>query len=325
MAIIGSSIVEAQKLLEAGKLVAVPSETVYGLAANALNEEAVLAIFKAKNRPTFDPLIVHTHHVDEISRFAQVSSNWVNKLADNFWPGPLTLLLSKRKIISDLVTSGLDTVAIRIPNHPLTLSLLKKLDFPLAAPSANPFGYISPTTAQHVKDQLEDQIDYILDGGACDIGLESTILSLVGSTPKVLRLGGLSLENIEDVIGKVEITSHSSSTPAAPGMLKSHYAPKKSIVRIADMDSEAFNDFSEIGTVVFQHTHKKIPEKNQVVLSPTGNVEEAAKHFFAAFRTMDERSEIKTICVESVPNYGLGRAINDRIKRATAKKDNENN
>lgn len=319
MALIGDSTDKAKQLLQAGKLVSIPTETVYGLAGNALNQKAVLSIFKAKNRPAFDPLIVHTHHINEIAHFAQLPSKWINELADAFWPGPLTLLLPKKKIIPDLVTSGLDTVAVRIPNHPLTLSLLKQLDFPLAAPSANPFGYVSPTNAQHVQDQLNDQVDYILDGGACGVGLESTILSLIEASPKILRLGGLSLESIEAVIGKVAVASHSSSSPAAPGMLKSHYAPKKSIVKIDEVNMKDFEDFSEIGAVVFQHTRKEIPNQNQIVLSPTGDVDAAAKEFFAAFRNLDERPEIKSIWVENAPNHGLGRAINDRIKRATAK------
>lgn len=319
MALIGDSTDKAKQLLQAGKLVSIPTETVYGLAGNALNQKAVLSIFKAKNRPAFDPLIVHTHHINEIAHFAQLPSKWINELADAFWPGPLTLLLLKKKIIPDLVTSGLDTVAVRIPNHPLTLSLLKQLDFPLAAPSANPFGYVSPTNAQHVQDQLNDQVDYILDGGACGVGLESTILSLIEASPKILRLGGLSLESIEAVIGKVAVASHSSSSPAAPGMLKSHYAPKKSIVKIDEVNMKDFEDFSEIGAVVFQHTRKEIPNQNQIVLSPTGDVDAAAKEFFAAFRNLDERPEIKSIWVENAPNHGLGRAINDRIKRATAK------
>lgn len=319
MALIGDSTDKAKQLLQAGKLVSIPTETVYGLAGNALNQKAVLSIFKAKNRPAFDPLIVHTHHINEIAHFAQLPSKWINELADAFWPGPLTLLLLKKKIIPDLVTSGLDTVAVRIPNHPLTLSLLKQLDFPLAAPSANPFGYVSPTNAQHVQDQLNDQVDYILDGGACGVGLESTILSLIEASPKILRLGGLSLESIEAVIGKVAVASHSSSSPAAPGMLKSHYAPKKSIVKIDEVNIKDFEDFSEIGAVVFQHTRKEIPNQNQIVLSPTGDVDAAAKEFFAAFRNLDERPEIKSIWVENAPNHGLGRAINDRIKRATAK------
>ncbi len=319
MALIGDSTDKAKQLLQAGKLVSIPTETVYGLAGNALNQKAVLSIFKAKNRPAFDPLIVHTHHINEIAHFAQLPSKWINELADAFWPGPLTLLLLKKKIIPDLVTSGLDTVAVRIPNHPLTLSLLKQLDFPLAAPSANPFGYVSPTNAQHVQDQLNDQVDYILDGGACGVGIESTIISLIEASPKILRLGGLSLENIEAVIGKVAVASHSSSSPAAPGMLKSHYAPKKSIVKIDEVNMKDFEDFSEIGAVVFQHTRKEIPKQNQIVLSPTGDVDAAAKEFFAAFRNLDERPEIKSIWVENAPNHGLGRAINDRIKRATAK------
>lgn len=315
----GADIDEAIALLNSGGLVAIPTETVYGLAANALNEGAVAKIFKAKNRPSFDPLIVHTNSIEKVVDFVQEIPELATKLANAFWPGPLTILLKKRNIIPDLVTSGLDSVAVRVPAHQLTLELLSQLDFPLAAPSANPFGYVSPTEASHVNAQLGDQVDYILDGGPCKVGVESTIVSFTESKPRVLRLGGLSVEKIEEVIGSVQVNTHSSSTPAAPGMLKSHYSPGKSIVLINDFDLTQVIDFSEIGTLVFRETISEIPLNNQMVLSKTGDLDEAARNLFSALRMLDQKPNIKTILTEYVPNEGLGRAINDRIKRATAK------
>jgi L-threonylcarbamoyladenylate synthase len=215
--------------LEKEELVAIPTETVYGLAANALNPIAVAKIFEAKERPTFDPLIVHTHALNEVENFVSDIHPALLKLAQVFWPGPLTLLLPKKDIIPNLVTSGLDRVGVRIPNHSLTLELLSKLSFPLAAPSANPFGYISPTKAEHVDKQLGTKIPYILDGGACEVGLESTIVGEENGEIIVYRLGGLSIDDIEAVVGKVFVQLNQSSNPKAPGQLKSHYAPKKPV------------------------------------------------------------------------------------------------
>jgi L-threonylcarbamoyladenylate synthase len=232
MAIIGTDIIQAKQLLEQGKLVAIPTETVYGLAGNALNPDAVLSIFKTKNRPSFDPLIVHTDSIEKIERWVKKIPTPLKTLASQVWPGPLTILLPKKEIIPDLVTAGLESVAIRIPNHPLTLSLLQSLDFPLAAPSANPFCYISPTQAEHVNQQLGGLIPYILDGGACQIGIESTIVAWENNQLHVLRLGGLSVEAIENLSQqKVQLQLNQSSNPQAPGMLKSHYAPLKPLYR----------------------------------------------------------------------------------------------
>lgn len=319
MANIGIDIAKAKSCLELGGLVAIPTETVYGLAANALNVDSVAKIFKAKNRPSFDPLIVHTNSIDKIEQFVSNIPSEARLLANQFWPGPLTILLKKKSIIPDLVTSGLDSVAVRIPSHHLTLDLLAQLDFPLAAPSANPFGYVSPTSAQHVNQQLGDKVDYILDGGECSVGVESTIVSFIQDKPRVLRLGGLSVERIEMVIGKVEINQHSSSTPAAPGMLKSHYSPGKSIVLINEFDFQAVTDFSQIGALVLDKALDSLPEENQIILSKSGDLDEAARNLFSALRLLDQKPNINTILTEFVPNEGLGRAINDRIKRATAK------
>jgi L-threonylcarbamoyladenylate synthase len=327
MAQIGTNIETARQLLENGQLVAIPTETVYGLAANALNEDAVLNIFEAKNRPQFDPLIVHTDSIKKITNFVSDFSAKAQKLAEVFWPGPLTLLLPKKSIIPDLVTSGLDTVAVRIPNHALTLSLLSQLPFPLAAPSANPFGYISPTSAQHVETQLGKKIDYILDGGQCTVGIESTIVGFENNQAIIYRLGGVSVEAIEAVIGKVSVQPHSSSNPKAPGMLKSHYSPRKKLVLSSNVGYLMFDveyisyikypTSNKIGYLAFQHSSPSLPLKNQRILSPSGDFGEAAKNLFAYLRALDEL-DIDVIYAELLPEENLGRAINDRIRRAAA-------
>ena len=319
MAEIGQDITRAKAILERGGLVAVPTETVYGLAGNALNDEAVAKIFSTKKRPSFDPLIVHTSSLDKVGKFTLDIPEKAKQLANQFWPGPLTILLKKKADISDLVTSGLDTVAVRVPAHQLTQALLTSLDFPIAAPSANPFGYVSPTSAVHVDQQLGEDIEYILDGGVCEVGIESTIISFEDQVPKVLRLGGLSVEDIEDIIGPVEVAVHSSSRPDAPGMLKSHYAPSKTIVLIDEFDKHSLGDFSQIGALMFDHYAEDIPEENQFLMSAKGDLEEAARRLFSGLRMLDQQRHIHTIVTTYVPNTGLGRAINDRIKRATAK------
>ncbi|MBL7984887.1 MAG: threonylcarbamoyl-AMP synthase, partial [Flavobacteriales bacterium] len=222
----GSDLQQAAALLREGKLVAIPTETVYGLAANAYDAEAVLRIFEVKNRPTFDPLIVHVRDSDQVQEVARTIPPEALALMDRFWPGPLTLVLPKQPRVPDIVTSGLDTVGVRMPAHPMALELLRSLDFPLAAPSANPFGYISPTTAQHVGDQLGERIPYILDGGPCAVGVESTIIGWEEGLPVLYRPGGLPLEAIEQVIGSVR-PQVKHVLPAAPGMIESHYAPRK--------------------------------------------------------------------------------------------------
>ena len=225
MAEIGLNIEKAAELLNAGEIIGIPTETVYGLAGNALNEDAILQIYSAKNRPKFDPLIAHTDSLEKVEDLVKNIPEKAATLAKHFWPGPLTILLEKKLNVPDLLTSGLSRIAIRIPNHPLTKQLLSKLDFPLAAPSANPFGYVSPTTAQHVQDQLGDKIPYILDGGPCKVGLESTIVGFENDEVIIYRLGGTKVEEIEKLIGPVKIQVNESSNPAAPGMLKSHYSP----------------------------------------------------------------------------------------------------
>ncbi|MBE9463071.1 L-threonylcarbamoyladenylate synthase [Dyadobacter subterraneus] len=315
MAIIGKDIRLAKEFLQKGQLVAIPTETVYGLAGNALDEKAVLSIFETKNRPSFDPLIVHTDSVEKLSLLVSDIPEAALILAQKFWPGPLTLLLPKKSAIPDLVTSGLDTVAVRIPDHPLTLDLLRALEFPLAAPSANPFGYISPTNAQHVEQQLGEKIPYIMDGGECGIGIESTIIGFVDGIPTIYRLGGLSIEDIESAVGGVALMAHSSSNPQAPGMLKSHYAPKKPFFLTERNDFPVHAD--GFGYLLFDKYIEGIDQKNQRILSPTSNLKEAAHNLFAYLRELDAQS-LSQIWAEPVPDNDLGRAINDRLKRAAA-------
>jgi L-threonylcarbamoyladenylate synthase len=317
MAEIGVDIDKAKMLLEQGDLVGIPTETVYGLAANALNAEAVVKIFRTKNRPEFDPLIVHVSSFDQVKLLVSDFPAPLLELAAHFWPGPLTLLLPKKPLVPDIVTSGLDTVGIRMPKHPLTQKLLAQLDFPLAAPSANPFGYISPTKASHVNDQLGDSIPYILDGGSCDVGLESTIVGMEGEQVVVYRIGGLDLQDIKEVVGQLKVLDYSSSNPKAPGMLKSHYAPSKPFLlgNIEEMiQSGIYQNFAVLS---FKNPFADLNPALVQVLSPDGDLAEAAKNLFTAMRALDS-VDVSVILAELLPDEGLGKAINDRLKRAAA-------
>ena len=324
MATIGTDPAHAAQLLRQGHIVAIPTETVYGLAANAFDEAAVLQVFAAKQRPSFDPLIVHIGQRSDVSRVVRDLPPGAEALMDAFWPGPLTLVLPKQAAVPDLVTSGLDTVGLRMPAHPLTRELLAQLDFPLAAPSANPFGYVSPTTAQHVADQLGDRVPYILDGGPCSVGVESTILGWdAGADDRppnathpgrwyLYRPGGIPLEAIEAVIGRVE-PAVKQVLPVAPGMLESHYAPRKP-VHVGDV-SALLRRFAgrPVGVIAFRSEY---PGHRCEVLSERGDLGEAARNLFAVLREMDS-SECAVIVAERFPNEGLGRAINDRLQRAS--------
>ncbi len=316
MEVIGTDIALAAQFLTQNKLVAIPTETVYGLAANALNQDAVLSIFNAKQRPFFDPLIIHVATIEQLSNYATLNDKRLQKLASFFWPGPLTLLLPKKNNIPSIVTSGLNQVAVRIPNHPLTLLLLNKLNFPLAAPSANPFGYVSPTNAQHVSKQLGNKIDYILDGGNCSIGLESTIVGIENDNVCVYRLGGLAVEDIENCIGKVELRLNISSNPKVPGQLKSHYAPKKPLF-VGDVNELIKQHLSKKISIIY-FGDKNFEAKNAIVynLSATKSINEAAINLFTFLRLADEDDSDLVLC-QTVPNVGLGMAINDRLKRAS--------
>jgi L-threonylcarbamoyladenylate synthase len=327
MATIGNDLARAAQLLRDGHIVAIPTETVYGLAANAFDEAAVLQVFAAKQRPSFDPLIVHIGQRADIHRLVKELPPGAKALMDAFWPGPLTLVLPKQAIVPDLVTSGLDTVAVRMPAHPIALELLRQLDFPLAAPSANPFGYVSPTTAQHVADQLGEKVPYILDGGPCSVGMESTIIGWVVtggqlSAPTtrpgrwyLYRPGGIPLESIETVIGTVE-PAVKQVLPVAPGMLESHYAPRKPVY-VGDVPTLLRRFAGErIGIISFRTEY---PAHRCEVLSEFGDLAEAARHLFAVLRELDD-TDCSVILAEEFPDEGLGRAINDRLRRASAKR-----
>ncbi len=316
MAKTGTDIQYAQELLLAGGLVAIPTETVYGLAADALNPVAVASIFEAKQRPHFDPLIVHLYDKAQLPELCTDIPAIFYKLYKAFSPGPITYILPKTTKVPDIVTSGNSTLGVRFPQHPLTRELLFESQLPLAAPSANPFGYVSPTTARHVNDQLGKKIPYILDGGPCEVGIESTIIDLSTDTPVILRLGGLAKEEIEEVIGPVEVQT-SSSNPKAPGMLSSHYSPGKKLI-IGDIEELLKNmngNTKNVATISFQQKFNNLPEAQQKVLSANGDLKEAATNLFKSLRELD-REDIEIILTEKFPETGLGLAINDRLKRA---------
>jgi L-threonylcarbamoyladenylate synthase len=314
--ITGTDITLAADLLRQGKLVAIPTETVYGLAANALDAGAVTKIFIAKNRPQFNPLIVHCATAEQALSYAQNIPEEARELAEKYWPGPLTLILRKKDIIPDIVTAGHEWVGLRVPQHPITLKLLSTINFPLAAPSANPSGYVSPTTAEHVAEGLDGKIDYILNGGPCNVGVESTIVSFSTNPPTLLRHGGIPLEKIKTVIPQLQISQQKQEdAPISPGQLASHYAPSKKVY-LGNVH-ELARKFSgrKIGSISLNTLLPDIPEEQQILLSESGSLEEAAQHIFAALRKLDTLS-VDLIIAELMPDKGLGRAINDRLRRA---------
>lgn len=317
MAIIGQDIQRAKELLEKGELVAIPTETVYGLAGNALDATAVANIFSVKDRPYFDPLIIHVDSAESAKRYVLEFPEQAIQLVRAYWPGPLTLLLTKNDIIPDLVTAGLDRVGVRCPDHPMTKALLEQISFPLAAPSANPFGYVSPTAAQHVQDQLGDKISYILEGGPCKVGIESTIVGWEENEPIIYRMGGVSIEQIESRIGKVRVQTHSTSRPQAPGQLTTHYAPRKKFLLGDVRLLTSQNPSQRLGVLAFQKKIDSVNSNFQCVLSPSGDLTEAAQNLFSMLRQLDNM-DIDGVLAEEVPDVGLGRAINDRLRRAAS-------
>ncbi len=305
----------AADILRRGGLVAVPTETVYGLAADATNDLAVAQIFKAKGRPSFNPLIVHVLTKEDAASHA-IFSQKALQLAQAFWPGPLTLVLPRKpeSQLSHLVSAGLDTIALRAPAHPVARLLLKKFGSIFAAPSANPSGAISPTTAEHVVSGLGDKVDMILDGGPCEIGVESTIVSVLDDKVTLLRPGGISLEKLENVIGEVAIHAHSSDEAIqAPGMMTSHYAPKTR-VRLMAKPKNQDGVFLGFGEVEGAGAH-------DLNLSPAGDLTEAAANLFSYLHQLDALGH--DIYVAPVPVKGLGVAINDRLARAAADKTDD--
>lgn len=305
-----ASIAEAAAAIRAGRTVALPTETVYGLGADATSDSAVAAIFAAKERPRFNPLIVHVPDAAAAQRHVEWTP-LAQKLAAAFWPGPLTLVLQRRPDckLSLLVSAGLDTAAIRVPRHPLAQALLRAADRPIAAPSANRSGSISPTRPEHVAQSLGENVDIVLDGGPCLIGVESTVIDARGEVPIILRPGGVPREDVVRVAGAAR-DAPTGSALHSPGMLESHYAPSLPMRLNATQTNELE------GLLAFGP--KPLPGAGLTInLSPTGNLAEAAANLFASMRALD-RPGLERIAVMAIPDTGLGEAINDRLKRAAA-------
>jgi L-threonylcarbamoyladenylate synthase len=304
-------IAEAARLLRRGELVAFPTETVYGLGGDATRDDAVAAIFAAKDRPLFNPLIVHLAELADAAELASFDAR-ARTLAERFWPGPLTLVLTRRRHgpIALLASAGLETIALRVPAHPVALALIRAAGLPLAAPSANRSGAVSPTRAAHVAAELGGRIAAIVDGGPCAVGVESTVLDLTGAVPCLLRPGGVPLEALAPVVGAITEARATSDAPRAPGMMASHYAPSLPL----RLDATSVG----AGEALLAFGPDVPPGAAQMVsLSARGDVVEAAANLFAALRQLD-RPEHRAIAVMPIPERGLGRAINDRLRRAAA-------
>lgn len=309
------SIAEAADVLKSGGLVGMPTETVYGLAANALDGEAVAKIFTAKGRPSFNPLIIHVPDLASAGDYVEVSEQ-AEACAHAFWPGPLTLILPRKSNcpISELASAGLETLAIRVPSHEVAQELLKTCKLPLAAPSANASGGLSPTTPAHVHDSLGDKVDMILAAGACAVGLESTVLDLSGDGPAILRPGGVTAEQIADVLGvEVAVDGGDAEKPKSPGMLLKHYSPNTP-VRLNAVDVKEGEALLAFGSVKFM-VAGDFPDDMQRNLSEGQDLHEAASNLFAMLKELDGCGA-KQIAVMAIPMNGIGAAINDRLSRA---------
>jgi L-threonylcarbamoyladenylate synthase len=297
--------------LRGGGVVAFPTETVYGLGANAFDARAVARVFEIKQRPSFDPLIVHVADDETLMKVVESVPDAARALIERFWPGPLTLVLRKRDAVPSIVTAGLPTVGVRMPAHPVARALLERAGVPLAAPSANPFGYLSPTRAEHVERMLGERVDAILDGGATTLGLESTIVMLEPQ-PTLLRCGALPAEEIEAVIGPLAREVGSESAPLAPGRLETHYAPTTPI-RVLDGDVPE-RERPGAGLLAFQTAVDGYDALR--VLSRSGDLREAAAHLFDYLHELDAMG-LTRIDVQAVPAHGIGAAIADRLRRAS--------
>ena len=316
MSIISKDIQKAISLLENEELVAIPTETVYGLAGNIFSEKAIKSIFSTKKRPFFNPLIVHISTVDDLETIVSEIPKKAKLLAKTFWPGSMTLVLKKRNNIPDIITAGKDTVAVRVPNHSTTLNLLKQLPFPLAAPSANPFNNISPTKPEHVERYFKNNINMVLDGGTCKNGIESTIIGFENDEPVIYRLGALALEEIEAVVGKVLVKNKKEESPDAPGMLNKHYSPLTTTILTDDILSEIQNNSTKkIGVLTLNTSFKNEKITSEIILSETKNLKEATSKLYDALHQLDHQN-LDVILVEKMPDFGLGKSMNDRLQRA---------
>jgi L-threonylcarbamoyladenylate synthase len=311
---VSEAVREAAAVIRNGGVVAFPTETVYGLGADAMNARAVERVFAIKGRPRFNPLIVHAaDHAqarDLVAHFPKPAS----ELAARFWPGPLTLVLPKRGPVPSIVTAGLPTVAVRVPDHPLALALIRLAGTPIAAPSANPHGTTSPTCAQHVRDGLGAQVKVVLDGGPCPVGIESTVVSFTGGEARLLRPGGVPVEEIEAVVGRLSHERVPGLAPASPGLLPRHYAPRTPLRLLSEVPEDAPR--GRVGLLAFRTPADRRRFAAVEVLSPNGDLREAAANLFAAIWRLDALG-LDCILAEDVPRDGLGRAIWDRLRRAS--------
>ena len=314
---ISSDLDKAVELLNREEVIAIPTETVYGLAGNIYSEKAIRSIFRIKERPLFNPLIVHVHSLEQVSGLVARLPPKAAELANAFWPGPLTLILPKRESVPDLVTGGKSSVAVRMPNHPVALELLRRLDFPLAAPSANPFGSISPTTAEHVEQYFGNRIPMVLEGGPAKKGLESTILGLQDEELVLYRLGSIALEEIEALAGPVRVFNKKEDAPDAPGMLARHYAPGTPTLLVDDIEHIAAQHPDKRIGVLSYAAPLSIPNVERwEQLGLSDDFEEAAARLYAALHELDH-ANLDLILAQRFEDRGLGRTINDRLERAT--------
>jgi L-threonylcarbamoyladenylate synthase len=302
-------------MIRSGGVVIFPTETVYGIGANALDPQAVSRIFEIKERPLIDPLIVHVAEMAQMGTLARDIPPKARQLARRFWPGPLTLVLPKQDVVPHLVTAGLPSVAIRMPEHPIARGLIRESGCPIAAPSANKFGRTSPTTLEHVERELASAVDAVINGGPCRVGVESTIVSFCAGSPTVLRPGGVPVEDIERVIGDVQIGVKTDKKPQAPGMLDSHYAPETPLVLKHD-DALEKGENGRVGLLAFRRPDNCHEFTAVEVLSPQGDLREAASNLYSALHRLDAE-ELDCIVAEPLPRTGLGRAIMDRLQRAS--------
>ncbi|MCS7311372.1 MAG: L-threonylcarbamoyladenylate synthase [Acidobacteria bacterium] len=308
------TIAEAARILRDGGLVVFPTETVYGLGAHALDARAVARIFEVKNRPRFDPLIVHIADLAMLEGLCETMFDSARRLIDRFWPGPLTVVLPKRSVVPDIVKAGLPTVAVRWPSHPVAQALIRAAGIPVAAPSANPFGRLSPTRVEHLDPVLRSQVDLVIDGGPCEFGVESTIVYVTEEAVTVLRLGALPVEVLEAVVGPVTLQIGSLGRPMSPGQLPRHYAPRTP-VRVLRPGETSPPSSHRVGYLAFREAPPDRSFQAVEVLSPTGDLREAAARLFDCLHRLDEAG-VDVIYAEPVPEVGLGRAIMDRLRRA---------
>jgi L-threonylcarbamoyladenylate synthase len=313
---ITNSIDKAAALLVAGEVVAIPTETVYGLAGNLFNPSAVEKIYTLKNRPRNNPLIVHVKDLEATLPLITEFPKPLQQLAEKYWPGPLTVLLKKSKLVPDSITAGSDFVAIRVPAHPLTKQLLEQIPFPLVAPSANPFTRISPTKAEHVEHYFGDSIPCILDGGSCSVGLESTIIGMNNNTPLLYREGVLGKLLLESLIGPIEKFNPQKNTILTPGQWPRHYAPLTKTI-LCKREEIMLHVKDNTGIIIYKEPLLSVNTNQQHILSETGSLVEAAKNLYQILHHVDKQ-KYETIICEMLPQEELGNTINDRLKRASS-------